>query len=410
MSQRIGRNDPCPCGSGKKYKKCHGGADPISAAIGNKMPEQNSGTSTNIPHSKLGLPGASYQLHARGKKQGEPVGPPSMVLRDRYRVVLTLTRTVPESHKLNFGAGLAGDSYVHFAKPENEKTDSDANEMVIFYGHGNQRLELRGIANQFGRLGKIFVETLAGSFGEAENIAFGAASPFLSSLAFDLDIPLRVAQMDVTQLSTHNTSMTYSCPYTEVVPAAGEFNNAPYIQSLLSLYREGIDSFSPNYQFLCWYKITEGINAKRQEETTKSRAPLPLKYPERLAKTPGEQRRHLEEAFPFIRLNGAVDAAWDDIVPEEVRDWKFNRVRQQKLEPLRNKIAHMISESSGDLSLSPDSRENSRELNRWISLLRFIARVMTMNETERVPRPPRLFTTPENAKHVDELRRAVKGQ
>jgi preprotein translocase subunit SecA len=23
---RVGRNDPCPCGSGKKYKKCHGGA------------------------------------------------------------------------------------------------------------------------------------------------------------------------------------------------------------------------------------------------------------------------------------------------------------------------------------------------------------------------------------------------
>ncbi|GAA5171553.1 SEC-C metal-binding domain-containing protein [Modicisalibacter zincidurans] len=21
----LGRNDPCPCGSGKKYKKCHGG-------------------------------------------------------------------------------------------------------------------------------------------------------------------------------------------------------------------------------------------------------------------------------------------------------------------------------------------------------------------------------------------------
>ncbi|MEW5907738.1 MAG: SEC-C metal-binding domain-containing protein [Patescibacteria group bacterium] len=20
---KIGRNDPCPCGSGKKYKKCH---------------------------------------------------------------------------------------------------------------------------------------------------------------------------------------------------------------------------------------------------------------------------------------------------------------------------------------------------------------------------------------------------
>jgi len=21
----VGRNDPCPCGSGKKYKRCHGG-------------------------------------------------------------------------------------------------------------------------------------------------------------------------------------------------------------------------------------------------------------------------------------------------------------------------------------------------------------------------------------------------
>jgi preprotein translocase subunit SecA len=31
---KVGRNDPCPCGSGKKYKKCHGRADagPISQA------------------------------------------------------------------------------------------------------------------------------------------------------------------------------------------------------------------------------------------------------------------------------------------------------------------------------------------------------------------------------------------
>ena len=25
---KVGRNDPCPCGSGRKYKQCHGaGAD-----------------------------------------------------------------------------------------------------------------------------------------------------------------------------------------------------------------------------------------------------------------------------------------------------------------------------------------------------------------------------------------------
>ncbi|NLB77381.1 MAG: hypothetical protein GX796_00625, partial [Clostridiaceae bacterium] len=24
VSTKVGRNDPCPCGSGKKYKKCCG--------------------------------------------------------------------------------------------------------------------------------------------------------------------------------------------------------------------------------------------------------------------------------------------------------------------------------------------------------------------------------------------------
>jgi preprotein translocase subunit SecA len=36
--EKIGRNDPCPCGSGKKYKKCHGaaGPPPSAAASGGK--------------------------------------------------------------------------------------------------------------------------------------------------------------------------------------------------------------------------------------------------------------------------------------------------------------------------------------------------------------------------------------
>jgi preprotein translocase subunit SecA len=24
MEAKVGRNDPCPCGSGKKFKQCHG--------------------------------------------------------------------------------------------------------------------------------------------------------------------------------------------------------------------------------------------------------------------------------------------------------------------------------------------------------------------------------------------------
>jgi uncharacterized protein YecA (UPF0149 family) len=29
---KVGRNDPCPCGSGKKYKKCHGANAPNATA------------------------------------------------------------------------------------------------------------------------------------------------------------------------------------------------------------------------------------------------------------------------------------------------------------------------------------------------------------------------------------------
>ena len=30
---KVGRNDPCPCGSGKKYKKCHGSGAPDDRGV-----------------------------------------------------------------------------------------------------------------------------------------------------------------------------------------------------------------------------------------------------------------------------------------------------------------------------------------------------------------------------------------
>jgi len=41
--EKVGRNDPCPCGSGKKYKKCHGagGPPPKSASGANNRPASN---------------------------------------------------------------------------------------------------------------------------------------------------------------------------------------------------------------------------------------------------------------------------------------------------------------------------------------------------------------------------------
>jgi hypothetical protein len=334
-------------------------------------------------------------------------------LQDNYQVVFTLDRNVADIQNLSFESGRPGDSYIKFAKPQEARSDTDVDKMAIFSSHadatGVHKLEIAGLANPEGRLGKLSVVVPGQSFATAENIAFSQVSPFLSVLAFELDVPVRLAQLDVTQMSTQNVSMNYICPFPDMVPTGIEQNNVPYIQSLFSLYREAINSNSPNYQFLCWYKMIEGINGQRAVETAKLKKELPKQFPERLEDSKLEQRKRFAEIFPVVRASGIADENWDHIVPDEVMGWKFNRVREQKLEAIRNKIAHMLSEPSGDLSMSPDSRENTREVTKWLSLLRFIARVMTVNENQRIPKPAPSFVVPKDAKTIDELRRGVMG-
>jgi len=49
VDRKVGRNDPCPCGSGKKYKHCHGRADRATAQ---KMRPQPVGATRNRPQKR----------------------------------------------------------------------------------------------------------------------------------------------------------------------------------------------------------------------------------------------------------------------------------------------------------------------------------------------------------------------
>lgn len=40
---KIGRNDPCPCGSGRKFKKCHGGSIPAPSTSAPAAPAMSGG-------------------------------------------------------------------------------------------------------------------------------------------------------------------------------------------------------------------------------------------------------------------------------------------------------------------------------------------------------------------------------
>jgi hypothetical protein len=229
---------------------------------------------------------------------------------DKYRVVFTLSRHALDQQNLDWKGG-SGDSFIQLVQPENERRPEDPDRVAIFSSYTSptgtvEKVEVAGIPNKAGRLAQCVVELLAPSFAEADRIAFSAVSGFFSMLTFEVDVPLRIGQLNIEQTSSQNGSMTYVCPYPDVhLAAAGaDLNTVPYIQSLLSLYREGVNSNSINYQFLCWYKIVEGINWKRGVELSAqppgAKASLKLKFPEVLPGTKEEMRKLVAQVFPVL--------------------------------------------------------------------------------------------------------------
>ncbi len=419
---KIGRNEPCPCGSGLKYKRCHlgvgrkmsnGPIDPPPSQPTTAVPPATANTvSQEVPRDALGVPGAHYQLWVRNVRRGEDPRSAFQNQPDKYRVVFTLSRHPLDKQNLDFKG--AGDSFIQIAKPESERKLDDPDRLVIFSMHttptGVEKIEVHGIPNKEGRLAQCSVELNAPSFAEADRIAFGAVSSFFSTLAFELDVPVRLGQLNLEQTTTQNASMTYTCPYPDVhMTAAGtDLSNIPYIQSLQSLYREGINSNSMNYQFLCWYKVLEGINWERAKEFSKQAAGAKGNYKpkvhESLPYTKEEMRKLVAETFPLLDPAGVKDERWDHIAPDEVLGWRFNRIRQDRLEAVRDKIAHMLTQAGGDMSLSPDTHSHRAEVTRWITLLRLMVRIMIRNERARLPQPAGVFVSPPQAGHISELR------
>ncbi len=75
MSKKIGRNDPCPCGSGKKYKSCCWKKDQPKSSVDLKkrsLSVMKSGLAEKI--SQIGS--LHSQIKPVDKEKGEAVAPP----------------------------------------------------------------------------------------------------------------------------------------------------------------------------------------------------------------------------------------------------------------------------------------------------------------------------------------------
>ena len=188
---KIGRNDSCPCGSGEKYKKCHGmTTKKASAPEPQTKPASPAGT-TRVQMGPMGLPGQHQHVITvnkfRDPNDSRNIGGPQG-LPGKYNVTFVLARPgfnlLPESQH-SFAPGLRGDSHLAIAKPAfSPPGNPDADRIMIRGTTEDGNFEFFGLPNERGFLGKVISEPFdANSFHDAEAKAHRALASSLSNWA-----------------------------------------------------------------------------------------------------------------------------------------------------------------------------------------------------------------------------------
>jgi SEC-C motif len=390
---KVGRNKLCPCGSGKKYKKCCGSA--VRATESQPIFTAQHPVTGPIKIDLPGLPGHRQSLimqnyfpdpndprHSENMK-GEP---------GEYRVVFTLHRPgIPLRPEGDYALAehMQGDSHLAIAKPAHPHPDlPEKTHVRLFSEIDGENFMFICHPNDKGFLGKIELQSInADNYDNAAGRAFRGATFALSGMSFQYDVPLDIYQMDVIELRTHSVRFSMITPFREM-PFLGSTTLAPTQDFLkyASYYREGLSSNSLNYQFLCFYKIIEGVRKRRQRltktavEAAKKRAvKLPSRNEERLPEEREEQIKWLNSVF-------STQQEWDDqalksIFPEEALGKKITKLisEDDQLDTVRNKIAHAILRSE-EPTLSIDEASSVEMVNKWLPLMKCIARHLLNQE------------------------------
>ena len=302
-----------------------------------------------------------------------------------YRVQFLFARpgypqTREREHK--FIDGIVGDSHIRIVKPKRERKMEDAELMLVQVQGKNFRFEC--LANDEGFLGKAIADLRAQNVQGAENEAYGALAPFLSAWSLNLDVPVHIETIQVTDLTTHVSSLRSRTPHFEMNWGGGGM--LPFFQDefcqYASVYREGLNTNSPFYRFLCFFKVIESIIARRGREAQTKRAA-------------GEDLRRSYEVVPekhedimalLKRLYSWRDQ-WDEMAiaqtfPKEVLGKKVTYIKEKYLYGIRCGIAHALLER-GEISILLDKIEHIQEVNKWLPLCRIIARWMLLNDFPR---------------------------
>ncbi len=281
---------------------------------------------------------------------------------------------------------IVGDSHLALSIPKDARPSPNA-EIRLAAVVGVDRLdgnaddvEMVLLPNDEGRLSKVSVKLNAQNFSDAESRAYFEASSYLSNLAFELDIPLRIAHTSVKETKTGQDRIGFvrQFGYKGVgnLPEHGasgelgtEMKGAAYA-ALTGIYREALNSESPFYQFLCFCRIIQRLKEKLRPrwqkiiaEHDKSLLPTYRKY-ERMPDKGDQAKR-----FPYF-LKGK----------------KFNAVYDDHLRPLRNGIGHVFLEDMDDetsAERSTDEFEFINDVHIHLPVAHYMAKTMLKNDFKR---------------------------
>ena len=382
---KIGRNDPCHCGSGKKYKKCHADIDRnVKQKITHPSP-----ISHNLPQQ--GLPGTSqvftivptYQDPLDKRNRDDDQGHEG-----EYEMIVTLSRPgyfIQSESNLTSSEFLEGDSHLAIRYPANPHANPTivAVKMDIFFN--GQKFSFEGIPNAQGFLSKVRGRFYAQNFIDAHRKGIAAVTPLLSNWSVQLDIPLFIFQVDLTEKTSESKRMTFTLPFrqTPLVDLPGE-GLIPEFRGYTSLYREALNNHSPIYQFLCFFKIIESIRKRRGRlaEEARSNQESFFRPTEIFPKTSEELKPWLDAIYPVRPPEWDAMITTSLLLPD-VAGKRFGGIIERSLNPVRIQIAHALFENT-ELGVSGDDPLSYETINKWLPILRCMVRRMLKNEFSKI--------------------------
>jgi hypothetical protein len=377
----------CHCGSGKLEKNCHPPAKPAAAPAQLTAAKAAPAKPEQMTLHPWGVPGEAHKLVSAFIRKGGPTEPTDLHLEGtpgRYKVQVLLARPgylISKEREFKFIDEVVGSSHIKLVKAEAERGDNDADKIVLQLMGKNY--QVIGSADKEGFLGKFVAELDAVSVQAAETEVYGSVAPFLSAWSMNADVPIHVETIQVTD-PTGVTSLRVTTPHFEMnFPSGGvqPFFLDEYCQ-YASIYREGLNTNSAFYRFLCFFKIIESLIAKRSKGAGARRAAGqdPRCAYETIPETEADILALLNRLYPWRKT-------WDQMAvgqyfPKEVLGERVTVIRDRHLRPLRLGIAHALLDQ-GEITVVLDKMEYIQAVNKWLPLCRLCARWMLLTDFPR---------------------------